>query len=126
MNNPIDDQRLTVRLMADWGMGPFWVKAGNSVADPYDTEEIAEVVSLSPDLLRDVAAWDSRLQAVFDDADPGASAFPTRADETRFVQDGRLLAHRLRQEVPADTAVEYVPWSGAEPEMIDRPARPSS
>jgi hypothetical protein len=104
-----DDSALptVVKLMPDWGNGPLWVAINGGISDPYDTDEVTEVMSISDELRDDIAAWDDRFQRTLNEEDPANSRFPTADAQTVFIQDGRRLAHRLRGELPADVIVEY-------------------
>jgi hypothetical protein len=101
-----------VKLMPDWGIGPLWVSIDGGIYDPYDTDDITEVISVSSELRHDIATWDGRFQATLDDDDPASSGFPTREAETAFIEDGRVLAGRLRAELPGDVIVEYATIEG--------------
>jgi hypothetical protein len=101
--------RLGVKLRADWGTGPLWVSKGDGFSDPYDADDITEVIALSDELRAAIAAWDARFQATYNDEYPPDSAFSTPADETTFIADGRALAGWIKGEVPADVTVGYVP-----------------
>ncbi|GAA4411024.1 hypothetical protein ACFQV2_39865 [Actinokineospora soli] len=90
---------MMIKLMPDWGTGPLWV-AKDGVSEPYDTDEITEVLSLSAELRTEIAAWDNRFQATFNAEYPPDSAFPTPEDEAVFIADGRELARRVQTEVP--------------------------
>jgi hypothetical protein len=106
------NQQVAIRLMPDWGIGPFWVSVDGGIFDPYDTEDIADVAALSRELLSDIAAWDDRFQATLNEGDPANSDFPTPQDEETFVADGRELAQRIRAELPAEIVVEYATLGG--------------
>lgn len=77
-----------VKLMPDWGIGPLWVSIDGGIYDPYDTDDITEVVPLSTELRHDIAAWNERFQATLEDDDPANSDFPTREAAEQFVADG--------------------------------------
>jgi hypothetical protein len=100
---------LVIKLRADWGAGPLWVSVGDEIPDPYDAEEISEVAQLSAELLYDIAMWDERFQASYNDATPQDSGIRDAAERAAFIEDGRNLARRLKAEVPNSTQVGYVP-----------------
>ncbi|MGX7824714.1 hypothetical protein ACTG9Q_06450 [Actinokineospora sp. 24-640] len=91
---------LRVDLRPDWGTGPIWVATPNDGYEPYDSEEVTEVLDLSAELRADIAAWDDRNHATLNHDDPPSSGFPTPEDEAVFVADGKQLALRLRDELP--------------------------
>jgi hypothetical protein len=96
-----------VKLMPDWGIGPLWVSIDGGIYDPYDTDDITEVMSVGGELRGDIAAWDHRFQEILDENDPVNSDFPTPEAAERFLADGRALAQRLRTELPSEVIVEY-------------------
>ncbi|WP_424186404.1 hypothetical protein ACOBQX_00970 [Actinokineospora sp. G85] len=51
---------LRVTLRPEWGTGPIWVAHGNGISEPYDAEEITDVLDLSDQLRAAIAAWDDR------------------------------------------------------------------
>lgn len=106
MSAEVPPSKITVKLMPDWGAGPLWVADGG-VSEPYDAEEITEVLPLSAGLRADIAAWDERFQATLDQDDPrNSGTFPTPEDEATFVAEGRELARRVQAEAP-DAVVLY-------------------
>ena len=112
------NQILTLTLMTDWNTGPFWVAVNDGVADPYDVEDIVEVVPLSAELLDAIAAWDQRFQATLNEEYPPDSGFPTPEEDLAFINQGRELARRLKAEAPAEVVVRYAPPHNAEPQEI--------
>lgn len=96
-----------VTLRAEWEVGPFWVSQGGGVSDPYDVDEISEIVLIEESLLRDVDQWDSDFQALYRPDDPASSGFAGEADRQNFVARGRLLAQRLRQSLDSSVEVRY-------------------
>ncbi|MCP2164881.1 hypothetical protein [Goodfellowiella coeruleoviolacea] len=110
---------LTVTLRVDWGTGPFWVLAGESrIPDPYDVDEIGEVVPLSAELLTEVAAWDQSFQETYNEEQPQESGFRTGEKLGRFDERGRELARKLRSEVPVEVQIRYEPLGTGIAEVI--------
>jgi hypothetical protein len=102
---------LRITLQPEWGTGPIWVAQGDGISEPYDAEEITDVLDLSDELRSAIATWDDQFQATFNPDDPPASAFPTPNDETAFIAEGKRLALHIRSEVPTAT-VEYATIEG--------------
>ncbi|GDY29146.1 hypothetical protein [Gandjariella thermophila] len=113
------NSKITIRLMADWETGPFWVAVGGGVAHPYGVEEITDVVPVDVGLLERVQVWDSRFQATYDDANPRDAGFATTEEQATFNAEGRELARQLREALPADIDVEYGPFGENGYEVIE-------
>lgn len=116
-------KRIVINLMVDWGTGPFWVSTNGGFSDPYDVDEITEVVPLSDELLRSVAAWDERFQSTYNDAEPQESGIRDPAARAAHIADGRRLAQQITDQVPADATVEYVDVDGKEWAVTDEAPR---
>ncbi|MDQ3405844.1 MAG: hypothetical protein M3548_21025 [Actinomycetota bacterium] len=99
-------ERLRVNLQPEWQTGPIWVATGDNFAEPYDADEVTDVLDLSAELREAIAAWDDRFQATFNAEYPPDSAFPTPEDEAAWIAEGKRLALRLRTELP-DAEVSY-------------------
>jgi hypothetical protein len=97
----------------------LWVVIDGGIADPYDADEITEVIHLSSDLVASIAQWDERYQATLNEDYPPDSGFPSPADQERFVADGRELARRIKAEVPSTVRVQYGPLGPHDYEVID-------
>lgn len=105
-------EEFTITLEFDWGAGPFWISVGDEI--PYDcsSDDIAEVVPLSDDLLSAAEEWYERMQSTYNDDDPQDIGISDPAEEARWIADGRKLAQRLKNEVGPDVRVEYSPLGG--------------
>ncbi|HEX7659349.1 MAG TPA: hypothetical protein VF444_07710 [Pseudonocardiaceae bacterium] len=110
--------RIIVKLEVDWNAGPFWVSIDGEPADSYDVDEVGEFVSFSDDLLRAISAWDQRFQERMNWDDPNTSDFFTPEEQAAFDTDGRVLASRIRSEVPTDIEIRYKPFGPAPYEVI--------
>lgn len=106
-----DQPELQITLQPEWGTGPIWLRRGDDIAEPYDAEEVTDVLKLSDELRGAIAAWDERFQNTFNEAYPPDSAFPTPEEENAWLAQGKELALRLRTEVP-EAAVSYETISG--------------
>ncbi|MDQ3578094.1 MAG: hypothetical protein M3443_10945 [Actinomycetota bacterium] len=92
---------LRVMLQPEWGTGPIWVATGDDFAEPYDADEVTDVLDLSDELRGAIAAWDDRFQNTFNAEYPPDSAFATPEDEAAWLAEGKQLALRLHRELPA-------------------------
>ncbi|EHR48748.1 hypothetical protein SacmaDRAFT_0447 [Saccharomonospora marina XMU15] len=110
MSNP--RRTVEIRLMFDWGTGPFWVSVDGDLSYDCCPNEISEVVPLSDELIAAVAEWDERMQRTYNDEVPQDSGILDPEQEARWKADGRELARRLKAEVGADVRVEYAPLGG--------------
>ena len=113
MSAPVERQ-IVIKLMPEYGAGSLWVALDGGIFDVYDIGEITDIVPMSEGLLDALAAWDQRYQDTLNQEYPPDSAFPTPEDETAFVAEGRELARRLKDEVPAGVTVLYKTLEGRE------------
>ncbi|HEX7658002.1 MAG TPA: hypothetical protein VF444_00875 [Pseudonocardiaceae bacterium] len=100
--------------MVDWGAGPFWVSANGGISDPYDADEITEIVPLSEELRASVEEWDQRFQSTYNDAEPQESGIRDPVARAAHIADGRQLASRVKAEAPSGVTIEYVDIAGEE------------
>ncbi len=113
---------LVVTLMCEWREAPLWVSRDGGIADPYEVDEISEMILLDDSLLRDVADWDARFQATYQPTDPARSGFATNEEKQKFLADGRVLAQRLRDSVDRSAvSVEYAGDGSIEVEPVGPP-----
>ncbi|MCP2164477.1 hypothetical protein [Goodfellowiella coeruleoviolacea] len=106
-------EQLVLTLAVEWYEGPFWVLGGgDEVSGPYDTEDIRDFVALSPELLAEIGEWNEFYQATYNDDDPANSGITEPAEARKFDERGRVLAHKLRAEIPDVIKVRYQPVSG--------------
>ncbi|KAA2254962.1 hypothetical protein F0L68_29775 [Solihabitans fulvus] len=96
----------------------FWVSLGGSSVEPYDVDDIVDVVALSEELLDDIEDWDEHYRdltrrASADDLEP--SRHP---DLAALTAEGRALGRRLRAEVPPAMQVYHHPLGAAGYELI--------
>lgn len=101
-----EEPDLHITLQPEWGTGPIWIRRGDGISEPYDAEEVTDVLDLSDELREAITAWDERFQNTFNSAYPPDSAFPAPDDEAAWLSDGKRLAQRLRSEMP-EAAVAY-------------------
>jgi hypothetical protein len=104
---------LRITLRPDWGVGPIWVSVAGGATEPYDADEITDVVSLSPELRQAIAAWDDRFHATLNQDIPPESGFSTPEDEAGFIEDGRQLARRIHDELTPEAIVKYMTITGS-------------
>ncbi|QIZ35895.1 hypothetical protein [Saccharopolyspora sp. ASAGF58] len=110
---PAGNRPTSVRLGAEWGAGPFWVRfgpgfgPGEAVAANYLPDEIRNVLDLPADLLLDIARWDHDYQGILDQNYPPDSAFPSEEAALNFRRTGLTLAKRLAAALPPGLVVEY-------------------
>lgn len=97
----------SLKIMAEWCAHPVWffnpyTHDVTTAVDPASPE-----LGLSPELARDLSAWQDEWDATLDNADP-VPAFPSEEAGRRFDERGWELARRVRREVPADWDVSYL------------------
>ncbi|MFI5609761.1 hypothetical protein [Amycolatopsis sp. NPDC051903] len=83
-----------------WVLGPEGV--GVDEVDPASPE-----LGLSVELARDLLAWQSDFDALFDWDDPGSAEFSAPEAEREFAERGWELARRVRRELDENWEVTY-------------------
>lgn len=89
------DEPPRVDVHYEWTQYPIWLD-GRYGIDSVDGHEIG----LSPELVRDLLAWNDVADASFNPDDPASSTYP----ENHFEQ-GLALAKRVRAELPSEWIV---------------------
>ncbi|MEU4674186.1 hypothetical protein AB0F91_41055 [Amycolatopsis sp. NPDC023774] len=96
----------SIKVSAEARAWPLWVYdpnlSGVDNVDPASPE-----LGLTPDLARDLTAWQHDWDAIFDWDDPGSAAFPTNEAERLFYERGWELARRVRRELDENWDVTY-------------------
>ncbi|AOS61548.1 hypothetical protein [Actinoalloteichus hymeniacidonis] len=96
-------------MLSGWDEGPFYYDNG----DPEDSlnhwidEDTIQFLQIGPELVADLMAWDDEFQQTFNRDDFRASGFPSEEAEKNWVQKGKELAVRLKQESPVVARVDY-------------------
>ncbi|MBB5909931.1 hypothetical protein [Actinoalloteichus hymeniacidonis] len=70
-------------------------------------DEAGQDLGLSSGLVAELNAWDDEYQAIYDDNYPPDSRFPTPEAEQAWVEKGKELAIRIKQESPLLTSIDY-------------------
>ncbi|AOS65270.1 hypothetical protein [Actinoalloteichus hymeniacidonis] len=96
-----------VTLHAGWSGYPVWFKTPDDPMHQHPVDEAAELLMLGDDLARDLAAWDDEYQDILDPIDARESAFPTPEAKKAWIQRGKELAARLKQESTMVKSVVY-------------------
>ncbi|APU17141.1 MULTISPECIES: hypothetical protein [Actinoalloteichus] len=96
-----------VAILAGWQEDPFYYDAGEGEDYNHSIEEAADFLGLGWELTRDIAAWDEEFQAIYQPADTRASVFPTPESENAWLERGRELARRIKQESTVVARVNY-------------------
>ncbi|AOS61979.1 hypothetical protein [Actinoalloteichus hymeniacidonis] len=98
--------RLDIAILAGWQEDPFYYDAGDGDYN-HSIEEAAAFLGLGVALTRDIATWDAEFQAIYSPADTRTSAFATPEQESRWLETGRKLAQRIKQESAIAASVNY-------------------
>ncbi|APU13556.1 hypothetical protein [Actinoalloteichus fjordicus] len=99
---------LKVSLLAGFFQGPlFYHDPEEDRWASHDVELAGEDLSLSPQLVADLTAWDEEYQAIYDDNYPPDSKFSTPEAEWAWIERGKVLAARIKQESPLVASVDY-------------------
>ncbi|AOS65271.1 hypothetical protein [Actinoalloteichus hymeniacidonis] len=97
-----------VILHANWDAEAVWFSTSTSPMLQHSIDETAELLALSADLTRELAAWKAEFQGILNRADARESRFPTPQAEQAWLANGKELAARIKQESPAVARVEYL------------------
>ncbi len=91
-----------LRLMPDYECFPLWHADGLEFGD---VDPSSLPIS---DVLRDeLMGWAADYDLTLNRDDPARSGFKDDREEAEFIERGRSLAGRLRQELPQDWSVAY-------------------
>jgi hypothetical protein len=96
-----------IRLMSDWGLGPFYFDNGDGRVEGTDAKNLANKFGLPDDVMAAIRAWDRIYQDLLDWDDPRGSGWASAEDKERYLERGRAAARLLRQHVPDDVRIEY-------------------
>ena len=92
--------RKEIRLMPEYDCFPLWDDLAPDNLDPSS-------LPISPSLNDRIQAWNRQFAATQCRDDPDESGFPTREEEIRFDEAGRVLWDELRAELGDDYVVRY-------------------
>lgn len=93
-----------IKLMADYGCYPLWGTTPDNFGD------IApDLLPISIDLQESLQKWATRFEAILNIDDPASSGFKSKLEEDTFINDGHLLAQRLRDELGSEYEIIYQP-----------------
>jgi hypothetical protein len=90
--------------MDDYGCRPLWVRGERD--ELFLTRDPA-TLGLTPSLVGRLAAWQQWHESMINIADPHDGRLVSAAEEDAFAEEGRLLAPRVAQELPAATVWFY-------------------
>ncbi|AUI64684.1 hypothetical protein [Amycolatopsis sp. BJA-103] len=86
--------------MADYDCQPLW-----DVSAPGDIDPAS--LPLGGETRERIAAWAGRYDDTLDRDVPQRSGFRTEEAARRWLEDGRLLAERIRRELPGSWSLAY-------------------
>lgn len=99
---------VSIRLLGDWGLYPFYVDEGNGLFEIIEPEDFQERFSLPVHVMCALLAWDEVYQAVIDWDDPASSDWSSPEAHQRYIEQGRAASRLLRQHIPDDVRIRYV------------------
>ncbi|APU17875.1 hypothetical protein UA75_29945 [Actinoalloteichus sp. GBA129-24] len=98
---------LDVSLHAGYEEGPFFYVTGRHEGTNHFIDEAQEFLGLSDDLVKDLTEWDDEYQSYYNPDVPQDSGFPSVEVKRAWVERGRKLAPRIKQESSKDITVHY-------------------
>ncbi|ASO18685.1 hypothetical protein FHR81_000947 [Actinoalloteichus hoggarensis] len=100
-----------VTILGGWQENYFYYDNGDE-EDTYNhtTEDAVEFLDLNADLVRDFETWDAEYQAIYNHVDYDKSDFPTPEAEHAWIERGKELSARLKQESPMVASVNYLAY----------------
>ncbi|AOS62048.1 hypothetical protein [Actinoalloteichus hymeniacidonis] len=100
--------KLEMVLLAGFFQGPlFYDDPMDGLWTSHTADEAGEDLGLSSALVADLTAWDDEFQAIYDGNYPPDSHFPSLEAEQAWVERGKELAARIKQESDLVTSVDY-------------------
>ncbi|APU19329.1 hypothetical protein [Actinoalloteichus sp. GBA129-24] len=99
--------QLPIALLAGFDEGPFYYHVKKGEGTNWTITQAAEHLQLKPSLVEALTAWDEDYQGILDMNDPRESGFPSPEAERAWIETGRELAARLKQESPVVASVDY-------------------
>ncbi|APU13378.1 hypothetical protein UA74_06525 [Actinoalloteichus fjordicus] len=94
-------------MLAGFFEGPLFYLDGDGDWMNHSPKQAGKDLRLSAELISDITTWDDEYQAIYDDNYPPDSRFPTPATKAAWIEKGRQLAVRIKQESPLVTSVDY-------------------
>ncbi|APU22127.1 hypothetical protein [Actinoalloteichus sp. GBA129-24] len=100
---------MTIRIgiLTGWFQGPFYYKRDDSEGYNWSIEETGEYLGLSEGLVRDLTAWDDHWQAQIDLVEGQNSGFDDKDEEHAWIERGKKLAARIKQESTIAVSIDY-------------------
>jgi hypothetical protein len=99
---------VTIRLMSDWSLSPFYVDDGDGFFALTDSRTLAERFGLPDVVVTALLEWNRLYEDHLDWDWPPATTWATPEDHQRYLGRGREAARLLRRHVPADVVIEYL------------------
>ncbi|ASO18909.1 hypothetical protein FHR81_001174 [Actinoalloteichus hoggarensis] len=96
-----------ISMLAGFFEGPLFHFDEDGDWMNHSPTQAGEDLRLSTELVADLAAWDDEYQATYDDDYPPDSRFPSPEARAAWVERGKELAARIKQESPFVTSVDY-------------------
>ncbi|APU15038.1 MULTISPECIES: hypothetical protein [Actinoalloteichus] len=97
---------MELSVLVGYAEGPFYFEMEGEYGN-FTVEEAAAYLGLSDDLAAAVTSWDAEYQATLDQTYPPDSAFPSPEAHRIWIEKGKELAARIKQESPIVTRVDY-------------------
>ena len=99
---------VTIRLLSDWSLSPFYVDDGDGFFALTDSRTLAERFGLPDAVVTALLEWNRLYEDHLDWDWPPATTWATAEDHQRYLGRGRDAARLLRRHVPADVVIEYL------------------
>jgi hypothetical protein len=99
---------VTIRLMSDWSLSPFYVDDGDGFFELTNPRMLAERFDLPAAVVTALLDWNRLYENHLDWDWPPATAWATPEEHERYLGRGREAARLLRRHLPADVAIEYL------------------
>ncbi|APU16061.1 MULTISPECIES: hypothetical protein [Actinoalloteichus] len=97
---------LDIAILAGYEQGPFFYTYEGAMEN-WSAEAAGEHLGLSAGLVRDLTVWDDEWQNTLDLADGRNSGFDTDEEKHEWIERGKALAIRIKQESPLVASVDY-------------------
>jgi hypothetical protein len=99
---------VTIQLLADFGLYPFWIDKGNGTFEAQEPEKFQARFALPDHVMCAILTWDEVYQAILIWDDPASTAWSSPEAHQRYIEQGRAASRLLRLHIPDDVRIRYV------------------
>ncbi|APU16529.1 MULTISPECIES: hypothetical protein [Actinoalloteichus] len=98
---------ITVSMLAGYGEGPLFFDMDDTMRCNHTVAEAASYLGLSKATATDLEDWDQEYQRTLDHTYPPDSRFPSPEAKRAWIERGKELAARIKQDSSIVASVDY-------------------